>query len=56
MQANQILPHPSNFPLPDLLINLSDLHCDRIPHPDIRPVPLCLLPTLCNFANMEAID
>ena len=45
----------STFPLPDILINLSDLHCNIIPDPDIRPVQICLLPPLCNCAKREAL-
>ena len=51
--VNHILPHPFTFPLPDLLINLSDLHCDIIHHHDRRLVLLCLLPPLCDCANRE---
>ena len=43
------------FSLPDLLIDLSDLHCDRSPHTDLRPIPLCLLLPLCSCANREAL-
>ena len=54
-QTNQLLPHTSTFSLTDLLIDISELHCDRNPYPDILPVLLCLLPTLCNGANREAL-
>ena len=44
------------FYLPDLLIYLYDLQCDISPHPDLRLVPICLLPFLCNCANREALS
>ena len=51
----KLLPHTSNFSLLDLLINLSDLHCDRSALTDLRPVPLCLLPPLLNCANRKLL-
>ena len=54
-QTNQLLTHTSTFPLPDILINLSDLHCHRSPHSNLRPVPLFILPPLHNCANSEAL-
>ena len=53
--ANQQLPHSSDFSLPGILFYLSDLHCDRSPHPNICLVPLSLLSPLRNFANREAL-
>ena len=50
-QTNQILPDTSTFPLPDILINISDLHCDRRLHPDLFPVPFPLFPPLRNFSD-----
>ena len=55
IQAKHILPHPSTFPLLDLLIDISNLHCGRSPHPDIRLVLLCLLTSFRNCANREAL-
>ena len=52
---NNTSPRISHFYLPDLLIDLSDLHCDKSPHPDLCPVPILLLPTTHNCANREAI-
>ena len=46
-----LLPHPSAPPLPDLFIDIFDLHWHKIPHPDLRLVPLCLVFILCNCAK-----
>ena len=46
-----ILPHLYDFPLPDLLIDLSDLHRYKSPHPNLCLVPLCLVSLLCNCSE-----
>ena len=43
-----ILHHTSDFSIPDILIDLSDLHHHKIPQPDLRLVLLCLISFLCN--------
>ena len=49
-----ILPHPSDFTLLDLLINISDLHGHKIPHSDLRLVPLYLVFLLLICAKWES--
>ena len=46
-----ILPHTSDFSIPHILINLSDLHHHKIPQTDLRRVLICLVSLLCNFAK-----
>ena len=53
--SNHILPHPSNFSLPDLLTDISNLLCDRSPFPNICLLPIFILPLLRNFSNREDI-
>ena len=53
--ANQTLPCPSDSSFPDLIINIYDLHSDKIPHPDPRLFLICLLHSLRNFSNREAL-
>ena len=53
--ANHHLPHSSDFTLPDLLVYLSDIHCDRSLHAYLCIVPLFLIPPLRNGDNRESI-
>ena len=51
MKASHILPHNSAFSLSDLLIDISNLHCDRSRHPNLHVFLLCSLPHLRNCAK-----
>ena len=46
-----LLTRPSDFPLPDKLIYIYDLHLHESPHPNIYPVLLCLVSILRSCAE-----
>ena len=47
-----LLPHPSAFPLLDLLIDITNLHRHESNHPNICLVPICLVSFLHNCSKL----